>query len=130
MKVSRLFTIDVEIAEKLKQTPNQSGFVNDLLKEHFSISSKKSGIVEQKQAIFSNLKKKMRDMRKEIKVFSEFEAIGLDHFALRWIKGQSEEPSIFSIREYIRGRELEVKTEDFLKAFRLIKNNGDLFEKY
>jgi hypothetical protein len=120
----------VELAEKLKQIPNQSGFLNDLLKEHFSISSKKIGIIEQKQAIFSNLKKKMRDMRKEIKIFSDFEAIGLDHFAIRWIKGQESEPSIWQIREYIRSRELEIKSEDFLKAYKLISEHGDLFQKY
>lgn len=35
MKTSRLFTLDIEIVEKLKLHPNGSKLVNDLLREHF-----------------------------------------------------------------------------------------------
>lgn len=129
MKVSRLFTIDVELAEKLKQLDNQSELINNLLKEHFSFSSKKTGISEQKQAIFEQMKKKMRDMRKEIKIISEFEALNIDNFGIRWLKGQETEPSIFAIRAYLRGRELNNTTEQYLKGYKLIQEHGDLFEK-
>jgi hypothetical protein len=130
MKVSRLFTIDVELAEKLKQSGNQSSIINNLLKEHFSTSSKKSGIIEQKQAIFSNMKKKMRDLRKEIKIFADFEKLSIDNFGVRWLKGQESEPSIFAIKSYTRGRELNNTTEQYLKGWKLINEHGDLFEKY
>lgn len=130
MKVSRLFTIDVELAEKLKQMPNQSAYVNQILKESLSLSSKKSDIIEQKQAIYSNFKKKMREIRREIKIFSEFEEIGLDNFAIRWIKGQQTEPGFWTIKEYLKGRELKITEQQILKAYKIIKENGNLFEKY
>lgn len=130
MKVSRLFTIDYEIAEKLKTFSNQSHYVNELLKENLSISSKKSGVIEQKQANLINLKSKMREIRKEIKVFSAFEELKLDNFAIRWLKGHMQEPSHWEMREYIKSRNLEIKTEDFLNAWNLIKHNEHIFEKY
>lgn len=130
MKVSRLFTIDVELAEKLKQSGNQSSIINNLLKEHFSTSSKKCGVIEQKQAIFSNMKKKMRDLRKEVKILTDFEKLSIDNFGVRWLKGQETEPSIFSIKAYTRGRELNNTTEQYLKGWKLIHDHGDLFEKY
>ena len=39
MKVSRIFTLDVEIAQRLKGCDNQSEIVNRLLTEYFKFSS-------------------------------------------------------------------------------------------
>lgn len=130
MKVSRLFTIDVEIAEKLKEFPNQSKYVNDLLNENLQNSHKNTSILQQKEANLSNFKKKMAQIRREIKIFSKFEELGLDNYCIRWIKGQETEPSIWSAREYIRSRGLEIQTEKLISAYKLIKENGNLFEKY
>jgi len=59
MKTSKLFTLDVEIAEKLKQNPNSSKLVNGLLKEYFSIRAGNENVFEEKKAIITDLKKKL-----------------------------------------------------------------------
>lgn len=128
MKVSKLITIDVEIAEKLKQYPNSSGLINQLLKDHLQIMGGKTSVFEEKKAIFDDLKKKMAQIRKENKIISEFEALKLDKFALRWVLGQEKEPSFASIREYCRGRSLSIPSENFIKAFALVNKHGDLFK--
>ena len=128
MKVSKLFTIDVEIAERLKSSGNSSALINKLLKEYYEIRSDKHGIFEEKRAIFEDLKKKMRQTRKEYTIISTLEAFKLDRFSIRWLKAQDQEPSILSIREYVRGRELNAQSENFLKAWRLLKEHGNLFE--
>ena len=38
MKISRLFSIDQEIAERLAEEKNQSGIINELLKEYYSVA--------------------------------------------------------------------------------------------
>lgn len=57
MKTSKLFTIDVELAERLKSL-NASRIVNELLKEYFEIRSDKSSILEEKEAVLEQLKQK------------------------------------------------------------------------
>lgn len=57
MKTSRLFTIDVEIAERLKNI-NASKIVNDLLREFFEVKGVKNTLLEQKQAILEHMGKK------------------------------------------------------------------------
>lgn len=56
MKVSRLFTIDHELAERLTEEPNQSSTINELLKEYFSVAGSeedelKNGLKEADLAI-------------------------------------------------------------------------------
>jgi len=59
MKTSRLFTIDTDLADRLSKVGNASALINDLLKDHFSIRANKNTIFDEKQAIMSNLKKKL-----------------------------------------------------------------------
>lgn len=129
MKVSRLFTIDVEIVEILAKHSNKSGLVNQLLKDYFEISSSKKGILEQKRAIFGQYKHKIKEIRKEIKVFSEFSKLEIDSYGMRWLKGQKEEPSIIAIREYIKGRMLKNTTEQYLKGWKMLQEHGVFFEQ-
>lgn len=57
MKTSKLFTIDVDLAERLKNI-NASKIVNELLKEYFEIRSDKNSVLEEKQAVLEQLRKK------------------------------------------------------------------------
>lgn len=57
MKTGKLFTIDVEIAEKLKNL-NGSKLVNTLLMEYFEHRSGKNSLKEEKEAVFKALSKK------------------------------------------------------------------------
>lgn len=64
MKTGKLFTIDVEIAEKLTNL-NASKLVNELLKEYFQYRTGKNSLKEQKQAILKEIfKKKSKFLQK------------------------------------------------------------------
>ncbi|GAI23827.1 unnamed protein product, partial [marine sediment metagenome] len=57
MKTSKLFTIDAEIAEKLKKT-NASQLVNKLLQEFFEVRSDKNTLLDEKNALLNHFSKK------------------------------------------------------------------------
>ena len=58
MKTNKQFTIDVDIAERLKQT-NASQLINTLLKEYFEVRSDKNTLLDEKTAVKDkDLKKK------------------------------------------------------------------------
>ena len=130
MKVSRLFTIDVEIAEKLAKMDNQSGYVNEMLKEYMQLSPKKMNVLEQKKAICDQFKSKIKQIRKEIKLYSEIEELSLDYQSIKWLKNLFRPPALFEIEEYIDRRGLRNTAEEYLKAWKLIKDNESIFEKY
>ena len=61
MKVQKIFTLDLAIVERLKDTSNASALINSLLKDHFSQDlSNFDNEMEQKQAVLTTLKKKAR----------------------------------------------------------------------
>lgn len=68
MKTNQTFTIDVDIAERLKGLDNQSNTINTLLKEYFEIRGDKSSILEEKEAVLSNLKKKTSNFLKTLRL--------------------------------------------------------------
>jgi len=57
MKTSKLFTLDVEICTKLKNT-NASALVNRLLSEHFEHFNPKNTLLDEKKAILKGIQKK------------------------------------------------------------------------
>lgn len=59
MKISKLFTIDADLCEKLKNI-NASELVSQLLNQHFLIFDDKSSLLEQKKASLDEIKKKKR----------------------------------------------------------------------
>ena len=67
MKTSKLFTIDVEIAERLKNT-NASLLVNGLLKEYFDLRSDKNTLKEEKIAVFDAISKKKSNFLKRLRL--------------------------------------------------------------
>lgn len=67
MKTSRLFTIDIDIAERLKNM-NASELVNRLLKGHFEIYSAKNTLLDEKKAVLSSISKKKRQFLKKLKL--------------------------------------------------------------
>ena len=73
MRVMRSFTIDVELAERLKKEGNQSTLINDLLRQHFKDVDFADMDEEQLKAElevirlteeFENAKKEVRNGRK------------------------------------------------------------------
>ena len=75
MKTSKLFTIDVEIAEKLKNT-NASELVNRLLKAELEFRSGKSTLLDEKKAEMKSFLKKKRDYRKKLRLLSRWMSVG------------------------------------------------------
>lgn len=67
MKTSKLFTIDIEIAERLTTIDNSSALVNELLGEYFRVRSGKRTGLEQKKAIITDLKKKPKQLIKNLR---------------------------------------------------------------
>ena len=67
MKTSKLFTIDVEIAERLKNM-NGSELTNRLLKEYFELRSDKSTLKDEKTAILKQLSKKKSNFLKKLRL--------------------------------------------------------------
>jgi len=67
MKTSKLFTIDVDLAERLKNT-NASKIVNGLLKEYFELRSGKNTLKDEKKAVFDAISKKKSNFQKKLKL--------------------------------------------------------------
>jgi len=78
MKSTITFTIDIELAQKIKQETNSSGLINTLLKEYYDkINCENSILIKQKlselkQIIKENNKKK-RFLDKKLKIILEKE---------------------------------------------------------
>ena len=66
MKTSKLFTIDVDLAERLKNR-NGSELVNGLLKEYFELRSDKNTLKEEKKAVFDAISKKKSNFLKKLR---------------------------------------------------------------
>jgi hypothetical protein len=132
MKVSKLFCIDVEIAEKLKQIDNSSSLVNGFLIEYFARYDKNDSIIEQKKADLKHLKQKSKEINKEMKIFQQVSNIGFDNFCIKWCffhKDKSEEVRNDLMKEYIYGRRLKITMENFKKGYELVTKNEFLFKK-
>lgn len=67
MKTSKLFTIDVDLAERLKNT-NGSAIVNTLLKEYFELRSDKNTLRDEKKAVFDAISKKKSNFLKKLRL--------------------------------------------------------------
>lgn len=67
MKTSRLFTIDTDIAERLRNI-NASELVNRLLKGHFEVYSAKNTLLDEKKAVLSSISKKKNQFLKKLKL--------------------------------------------------------------
>lgn len=93
MKTTQTFTIDVEIAERLKRLDNQSGVINGLLKEYFEIRGDKSTILEEKRAVLKQLKEKKKGFLKILRLFLNSIRLGLILFVrdgLKLVKGNHQ----------------------------------------
>ena len=67
MKTSKLFTIDVDIAERLKNI-NGSELANRLLKEYFELRSDKNTLKDEKKAVLSLIIKKKNNFLKKLRL--------------------------------------------------------------
>lgn len=85
MKTGKLFTIDVEIAEKL-QNINASQLVNGLLKEYFDVRSDKNTLKEEKKAVFDAISKKKSNFLKKLKLLMSGMHLVLIIFARHGLK--------------------------------------------
>jgi hypothetical protein len=130
MKINKQITLDSEIMEKLRQEDNSSALIERLLREYYSISGdKKKNLMIQKQILLKNHSKIAKQMRKEINLYKKVESLNIDQFSIRWLRTQIECPSTMSIVNYKRGRDLEINSENFIKAWEVINKNVELFEK-
>jgi len=68
MKTSKLFTIDIDLAERLKNV-NGSAIVNTLLKEYFELRSDKNTLKDEKKAVFDAISKKKSNFLKRLKLW-------------------------------------------------------------
>lgn len=90
MKTSKLFTIDVELAERLTRMDNASALINNLLKEYFELRGEKDTFFDQKRAVISDLKKNLKCITKKSKLLLSLKSlisiisrsIGLKKFGL------------------------------------------------
>jgi hypothetical protein len=130
MKINKQITLDEEIMRKLREEDNASALIERLLREYYTFSSdKKKNLMIQKQILLKNYSKVAKNLKKDLKIMKQIEDLNVDLFSIRWLRGQNIEPSPISIRSYINGRELKAKYENFIKAYKLIQQHGDLFEK-
>lgn len=67
MKTSKLFTIDIDLAERLKNV-NGSAIVNTLLKEYFELRSGKNTLRDEKKAVFDAIVKKKSNFPKKLRL--------------------------------------------------------------
>jgi len=130
MKTGKQITLDVEIMEKLRQEENASALIERLLREHYSFSSdKKKNLMIQKEIMLKNYSKAAKLIKKEINLMRKVELLGMDTFSIRWLRSQDIMPNTLSIRAYRNGRDLNINTENFIKAWEVITDNVDIFAK-
>ena len=67
MKANKIFSIDIELLEKLKQEPNQSALVNKLLDDHYSLDRIMKMPREKIEELYQALKQK-EELEAKIKV--------------------------------------------------------------
>jgi len=125
MKVSKLFTLDIEVVEALKMSENASHLVNQLLLDHLSIQSKDKDIERLNKK--KQLASKIKEINKEIRVFDQLKALGVDQKALNWLNNGNY-PNVHSLtwREYCRGRGINV---NFSAMIEIIKKNEWVLNK-
>jgi len=132
MKVSKIFCIDVEIAERLKQIDNSSRLVNGLLEDYFRNYEQNSDEIEQKKALLRDFKKKSKAIRKEMCIYKTIKSLKFDNFCIKWCllhQNYSENERIGIMINYIKSRRLRISIEDFKKGYEIIEKNVNLFKK-
>lgn len=67
MKTNKQFSIDVEIAEKLKDV-NASKLISGLLKEHFDLRKGKNTLKEEKMAVLASISKKKKNFLRRLRL--------------------------------------------------------------
>lgn len=132
MKINKNFTIDLDIVEKLNKIDNSSKLINDLLIDYFEVSSEKSTIFDQKVAVLKQNKAKMKQIKKEIKIFKFLEDQKFDQKCINWIYGKDFKYEDSDIDNYISHRaiKLKIKISDFRKCSDIVQKNGYLFKHY
>lgn len=129
MKFHKVFTLDVVVCERLKEEENASALVNELLIEYYATIYGKKSILEQKKAIFDQLKKKKNQLSRELRALSTVEDLGIDQKAVRWCKGHEKEPLTSETFEYIKGRQLCMESKALKQGWKIIIRNQHAFQK-
>ncbi len=117
MKTGKLFTIDVELAEKLINI-NASALVNTLLSEHFELKHGKNSKKEEKIAVLNSITKKKRSLIKRSRSL-------MNGIHLTWIiflKGGFKHALKFH-------QDLKSKTISREDALELLQNHSKLLSK-
>lgn len=125
MKVSRIFTLDVDVVEALRGQ-NASALVNTLLKEHLAV--KKSDPITEDEQKKKILKAKMREINMKLRVRKALQAQKCDKKMLNWVKGNLPEPSPHLFQRYCSGRGLG--RSDLGAIMAIIKKNEWILEEH
>lgn len=72
MKIQKIFTIDAELVQKLKEEENGSGLINQLIQDYYD---RTDGVlkIDDSDSIIEEVKRKMKAEEKEIKEEEEKE---------------------------------------------------------
>ena len=81
MKIHKIFTLDIEIVDRLNRIDNQSALINELLSDYFSIRADKITLFDQKRAERSALKKKVKRYRGRLRFWRHLTHLILIIFA-------------------------------------------------
>jgi hypothetical protein len=74
-KSNIMISIDREILDKLNELPNKSGFINNLLCEHFSTIKPLKEKLEEKKDLIKEVKLEIKEIEKEVEKIEEIEEI-------------------------------------------------------
>lgn len=123
MKVSRLFTIDVDVAERLSSIPNASKLVNDLLSEHLLVRN--SDPLKEEQLKKKQLQSKMKQINGKINARKRIDALGIDQKCLNWLKGNYPHVQKDDWERYVRSRGKKISLDLVLE---ILKKNEWLLD--
>jgi len=122
MKVTKTFTIDVEILQKLQEI-NASDLINRLLHNYFNDSNNLGEIENQEEELKTKIKS-LEEQKKEIESKQAREkriaAININPQVKEWLLKLQQKPTILQINEYLKAYKIEKKTGDlelYLKAY-------------
>jgi hypothetical protein len=136
MKVNKNFTLDLFIVEKLKEFDNSSKLINDLLIDFFKSYNKNFDELEQNICFLKQNRAKIKEISSKVKVFKQLKLLKADENCIKWCVANKDQ-ELENIEDLIqkeysvqyRENKREIRTETYLKVFKIIKKNGDLFKK-
>jgi len=111
MRVARLYTIDVEIVERLKGEENASELINSLLRNYFQedtpienlkdVEAKLDELKDEKQVLEGKVEVEKKRIESTAKMEEGIKELELPELVIKWIKLQPQCPSPVSIARFL-----------------------------